>query len=625
MDRPKAVLYARVSTAEQVDGYSIRQQLAALADWCEANSYDVLEEVVDEGLSAAYMDRPGLDRALELVRAGGVAVVLAQDADRITREPMHRMILDEECVKRGARLLALDDWGDDSHEGQLLRYIKNWQSKGERLKTAERTRRGAKRKVSEGKILGSSPKPRFGFAHLEDGRGKNVGYAIDPLAMPVVLRVFAMVAAGHGVRATGRALDSDNVPPPRGGAEWSRRTLREMVLDDVYRPHEVRELEGLVPADVIAKLDPTKLYGVSYHGRVRVRRVSNSERVRENPGPETWIGVPVDLTGSGLERSVVDGARRCVAGNRATPKVGDRVFPLAGGVMRCGNCGRTMAAYGRVNAGGKERRFYYRCNGPSRTGGACGNRKSHRAAELEDRAWETVCSSFDPEGEFLSRLEAEYRRERQKLVGGSAERRAALMAALAKLTTKRETAYDLAIDGTLPKDALQDRLATLDDDEKTLRGELATVAEVAERLEALDGAHEAVLEMVNTRFPGGAPEPEHEDPDTTYERGEGESVTTTVETWGHTIPDHSYTAVVNKVALDEPPEARRRRYLRAGVAFTLDADGTLIATWAVGSPVANGWRTHGNELWEFDDEGYMRRRDASINDYKIDESERKFR
>jgi transposase len=39
------------------------------------------------------------------------------------------------------------------------------------------------------------------------------------------------------------------------------------------------------------------------------------------------------------------------------------------------------------------------------------------------------------------------------------------------------------------------------------------------------------------------------------------------------------------------------------------------------------WRLlpHGNEHWEFDDEGYMRRRDASINDYKIDESERKFR
>ena len=37
------------------------------------------------------------------------------------------------------------------------------------------------------------------------------------------------------------------------------------------------------------------------------------------------------------------------------------------------------------------------------------------------------------------------------------------------------------------------------------------------------------------------------------------------------------------------------------------------------------WRSHGNEHWEFDENGLMRRRDASINDYEIDESERKFR
>jgi nuclear transport factor 2 (NTF2) superfamily protein len=35
------------------------------------------------------------------------------------------------------------------------------------------------------------------------------------------------------------------------------------------------------------------------------------------------------------------------------------------------------------------------------------------------------------------------------------------------------------------------------------------------------------------------------------------------------------------------------------------------------------WRSYGNELWEFDDLGYMRRREASINDVKIDESERR--
>ena len=35
------------------------------------------------------------------------------------------------------------------------------------------------------------------------------------------------------------------------------------------------------------------------------------------------------------------------------------------------------------------------------------------------------------------------------------------------------------------------------------------------------------------------------------------------------------------------------------------------------------WRSYGNEQWEFDEEGYMRRREASINDVAIDESERR--
>jgi nuclear transport factor 2 (NTF2) superfamily protein len=38
----------------------------------------------------------------------------------------------------------------------------------------------------------------------------------------------------------------------------------------------------------------------------------------------------------------------------------------------------------------------------------------------------------------------------------------------------------------------------------------------------------------------------------------------------------------------------------------------------------NWFRSHGNELWEFDEHGLMRRREASINDRPIREGERKF-
>lgn len=35
------------------------------------------------------------------------------------------------------------------------------------------------------------------------------------------------------------------------------------------------------------------------------------------------------------------------------------------------------------------------------------------------------------------------------------------------------------------------------------------------------------------------------------------------------------------------------------------------------------WRSYGNELWQFDADGYMARREASINDRPIDASERR--
>jgi site-specific DNA recombinase len=159
-DGRRAILYARVSKRSQAeDGYSLAQQVEDLRAWCERGGYEVREEVTDAGYSGASLERPGLDRVRDLVATGGVAVVVAQDADRITRDPVHRGFLDDEFERHGTRLLALDDWGDDSHEGQLLRFIKGWVSKGERLKMVERSRRGKLRKVREVKWCGVLDRP----------------------------------------------------------------------------------------------------------------------------------------------------------------------------------------------------------------------------------------------------------------------------------------------------------------------------------------------------------------------------------------------------------------------------------------------------------------------------------
>jgi len=138
-----AILYARVSTDEQArSGYSLAQQLEALRAYATREGYEVLEEVTDPGQSGASLERPGMDRVRDLVSAGGVSVVLAQDRDRFAREPAYHYLLKREFEEHGAKIRALNDRGDDTPEGELTDGILDQLAKFERAKLIERSRRG---------------------------------------------------------------------------------------------------------------------------------------------------------------------------------------------------------------------------------------------------------------------------------------------------------------------------------------------------------------------------------------------------------------------------------------------------------------------------------------------------
>ena len=60
-----------------------------------------------------------MDRVRDLVAAGGVSVVLAQDRDRIAREPAYHYLLKREFEEHGTKIRALNDRGDGTPEGEL--------------------------------------------------------------------------------------------------------------------------------------------------------------------------------------------------------------------------------------------------------------------------------------------------------------------------------------------------------------------------------------------------------------------------------------------------------------------------------------------------------------------------
>jgi site-specific DNA recombinase len=123
-------------------GYSLAQQLEALREYASREGYDVLEEVQDPGQSGASLERPGMDRVRDLVAAGGVSVVLAQDRDRFAREPAYHYLLRAEFEEHG-RGFAPSTTGRRFPEGELTDGILDQLAKYERAKTAERTRRAS--------------------------------------------------------------------------------------------------------------------------------------------------------------------------------------------------------------------------------------------------------------------------------------------------------------------------------------------------------------------------------------------------------------------------------------------------------------------------------------------------
>ncbi len=76
-------------------------------------------------------------------------MVLAQDRDRFARVPAYHYILKKEFEEQGTTIRALNDRGDGSPEGELTNGIIDQISRFERLKTAERTRRGKLQRARE--------------------------------------------------------------------------------------------------------------------------------------------------------------------------------------------------------------------------------------------------------------------------------------------------------------------------------------------------------------------------------------------------------------------------------------------------------------------------------------------
>ena len=85
---PRAAIYFRVSSEEQVDGFSLDAQRRALVDFCQSKGWPVAAEYADEGKSARgdkIEQRPAFQRMMQDAEAGRLDVVIVHKLDRFSR------------------------------------------------------------------------------------------------------------------------------------------------------------------------------------------------------------------------------------------------------------------------------------------------------------------------------------------------------------------------------------------------------------------------------------------------------------------------------------------------------------------------------------------------------------
>lgn len=191
--KPRAALYARVSTKDQDPALQLRD-LRALA---EQRGWNVVQEYVDLGVSGVKESRPALDRMLADAQAGRLDVVAAWKLDRLGRSLQHLLRVLDDLASWHVSFVSARDPGLDatSATGTLLLHLLGAFASFERALIQERVIAGVRRAQAQGKHCGRKP------------------VQID--LRPAV----AMLEKGHGIKATAKAL--------KVSVSTLRRRLRE--------------------------------------------------------------------------------------------------------------------------------------------------------------------------------------------------------------------------------------------------------------------------------------------------------------------------------------------------------------------------------------------------------------
>lgn len=333
----KAVIYTRVSSEEQVKGYSLDSQEEKLKEYCKQNELAIFNVYREEGISGAKKNRPELDKLMIDAKERKFDVVLVYKLDRFSRNLRNLLDLLNDLENCGVGFKSITETFDTTTPmGKYMLHNMGSIAELERGLIRERTIEGQKKYRAEGNWHGSIPPYGYNYNKETNKLEINQEEAIW------VKKMFKWYVDGklslHKIQVRINELKVptkfDNLGREKtvnGKGWWKKRTISRIIESEVY--------------------SGTFTYCKYKHvGRVRGE---NNLRPKED-----WI---VISTPAIISKDLFNLAQKQVQDNKRFSKRNSKHNYLFAHLLECGKCRGKYGSYFHKNKHSLEGRKRYMC------------------------------------------------------------------------------------------------------------------------------------------------------------------------------------------------------------------------------------------------------------------------
>lgn len=215
--------YARVSTDNQLENYSINEQTARLEAYCAAKGWTLLHTYIDGGYSGGNTDRPALQEMLQAIRSNAIDAVVVYKLDRLSRSQKDTLtLIEDELLARGTDFVSINENFDTSTPfGRAMIGILSVFAQLEKDQITERFTMGRIGRCKAGYFHGGGTVPT-GYDYVDGLLQVNEYEAIQ------VQEIFSMFLAGKSINAISRYLSANYT------TRWSAAKVRGILMNTLY-------------------------------------------------------------------------------------------------------------------------------------------------------------------------------------------------------------------------------------------------------------------------------------------------------------------------------------------------------------------------------------------------------